>query len=373
MSFRWLAYPFVLLLAGALAGVMIVAFAAALVYPTLPSLDALTNYQPKVPLRVYRADGKLIGEFGEERRAVVNIDQVPKPLIGAILAAEDERFYQHRGVDYIGVARAAISNFISGGVRQGASTITMQVARNFFLTKERTLTRKFNEVLLAFKIEANLSKDQILALYVNQIYLGHRAYGFAAAAQTYFGKSLKELDLAESAMLAGLPKAPSRYNPIANPKRAKLRQQYVLRRMRELRLISDEQFSAADREELTVKIRKESTEFAVHAEHLAEMVRQLLYERYREEAYARGIRVYTTLLTSHQEAAYKAVRRGVQDYDRRHGYRGPEGTIKMAEDIDPVPIFLAELAGQAPVGDLEPAIVLATGEQTVTAIIRDGS
>ena len=192
MSFRWLTVPFLLLLAGLLAGVMIVAFAAALIYPTLPSLDVLTNYQPKIPLRVYSADGKLIGEFGEERRAVVNISQVPKPLIGAILAAEDERFYQHRGVDYIGVARAAISNFVSGGVRQGASTITMQVARNFFLSKEKTLTRKFNEALLAFKIEANLSKDQILALYVNQIYLGHRAYGFAAAAQTYFGKTLKE-------------------------------------------------------------------------------------------------------------------------------------------------------------------------------------
>jgi len=338
MSFRWLAVPFLLLLAGVLAGVMIVAFAAALIYPTLPSLDVLTNYQPKIPLRVYSADGKLIGEFGEERRAVVKISQVPKPLIGAILAAEDERFYQHRGVDYIGVARAAISNFMSGGVRQGASTITMQVARNFFLSKERTLTRKFNEALLAFKIEANLSKDEILALYVNQIYLGRRAYGFAAAAQTYFGKTLKELSLAESAMLAGLPKAPSRYNPIANPKRAKLRQQYVLRRMRELRLISDEDFVAADRAELTVtKIGKETQEFSVHAEHLAEMVRQLLFERYHEDAYARGIRVYTTLLTSHQEAAYKALRRGVQEYDRRHGYRGPEGFVnlpaKLTEEV----------------------------------------
>ena len=205
----------------------------------------------------------------------------------------------------------------------------MQVARNFFLSKEKTLTRKFNEALLAFKIEANLSKDQILALYVNQIYLGHRAYGFAAAAQTYFGKTLKELSLAESAMLAGLPKAPSRYNPIANPKRAKLRQQYVLRRMHELQLISDEEYAAADRAELTVKVGKESQEFAVHAEHLAEMVRQLLYDRYHEEAYTRGIRVYTTLLTSHQEAAYKALRRGVQAYDHRHGYRGPEGFVNL--------------------------------------------
>jgi penicillin-binding protein 1A len=371
MSFRWLAFPFLLLLASALAGVMIVAFAAALVYPTLPSLDALTNYQPKIPLRVYSADGRLIGEFGEERRAVVKISQVPTPLIGAIVAAEDERFYQHRGVDYIGVARAAISNFVSGGVRQGASTITMQVARNFFLSKERTLTRKFNEVLLAFKIEANLSKDQILALYVNQIYLGHRAYGFAAAAQIYFGKSLKELDLAEAAMLAGLPKAPSRYNPIANPKRAKLRQQYVLRRMRELRLISDEEFSAADREELTVKIKKESKEFAVRAEHLAEMVRQLLYERYHEEAYARGIRVYTTLLTSHQEAAYSALRRGVQDYDRRHGYRGPEGYVNLPAKLTEE-ILEDGLHDVYESDDISPAIVVEAGTKRVKAYRKGG-
>ena len=220
MKIRWLAFPLLLLASAALAGVLLLGFAAVLVLPTLPSLEVLTDYQPKIPLRIYSADGKLIGEFGEERRAVVKIDEVPKTMIDAILAAEDERFYQHSGVDYVGVARAALSNFASGGVRQGASTITMQVARNFFLSKEKTLTRKFNEMLLAFKIEANLGKDQILELYLNQIYLGQRAYGFAAAAQIYFGKRLPDLTLSESAMLAGLPKAPSRYNPIANPKRA---------------------------------------------------------------------------------------------------------------------------------------------------------
>ena len=371
MSFRWFILPFLLILAGTLAGVMIVAFAAALVYPTLPSLDVITNYQPKVPLRIYSADGKLIGEFGEERRAVVKISGVPTPLIGAILAAEDERFYQHRGVDYIGVVRAAISNFASGGVRQGASTITMQVARNFFLSRERTLTRKFNEALLAFKIEANLSKDQILALYVNQIYLGRRAYGFAAAAQTYFGKTLNELDLAEVAMLAGLPKAPSRYNPIANPKRAKLRQQYVLRRMRELRLISGEEFSAADREKLTVKIKTESTELAVHAEHLTEMVRQMLYERYREEAYARGIRVYTTLLPSHQEAAYRAVRRGAQDYDRRHGYRGPEGYVSLPAKLTEE-VLEDGLNDVYASDDISPAIVIEARTKRVRAYRKGG-
>src|SRR5215471_15009626 len=312
MSFRWWTFPALLLLSALAIGIILLAFAAAIVYPTLPSLDALTDYQPKIPLRVYSADGKLIGEFGEERRAVVNIKDVPRPLVNAIVAAEDERFYQHRGVDYMGVARAALSNFVSGGVRQGASTITMQVARNFFLSKEKTVTRKFNEMLLAFKIEASLPKEKILELYINQIYLGQRAYGFAAAAQIYFGKRLADLTLAESAMLAGLPKAPSRFNPVANPQRARLRQQYVLRRMRELQMISEQNQLAAEKQ--VVHIKREITEFAVHAEHFAEMVRQAVYERYQEDAYTKGLRVYTTLIASPQEAAYQAVRRGAQDY-----------------------------------------------------------
>ena len=328
MSNRWWTFPLVLALSAALAGVMLVAFAAAIIYPGLPSLELLTDYQPKIPLRVYSAEGKLIAEFGEERRALVRIGDVPRPMIQAILAAEDERFYQHSGVDYVGVARAALSNFVSGGVRQGASTITMQVARNFFLSKERTLARKFNEVLLAFKIESNLSKDQILELYINQIYLGQRTYGFGAAAQTYFGKPLTALNLAESAMLAGLPKAPSRYNPIANFKRAKIRQQYVLRRMRELQMVSEEEFKAADQQ--VIAVRKEVNEYPVHAEHFSEMVRQVLYERYHEDTYARGLRVYTTLRTSHQEVAYAATRFGVMEYDRRHGYRGPEGYVELS-------------------------------------------
>lgn len=327
MKIRWWAFPFLLLASTALAGVLLAGFAAVLVFPTLPSLEVLTDYQPKIPLRVYSADGKLIGEFGEERRAVVKIGDVPKQMIDAILAAEDDRFYQHGGVDYVGVARAALSNFVSGGVRQGASTITMQVARNFFLSKEKTLTRKFNEMLLAFKIEASLSKDKILELYLNQIYLGQRAYGFAAASQIYFGKPLAELTLGEAAMLAGLPKAPSSYNPIANPKRARLRQQYVLRRMLELQFITPEQYAAAEHHPFVV--RKGINEFPVHAEYLAEMVRQVLYDRFQDEAYTRGIRVYTTLLTAHQEAAYASLRQGVQDYDRRHGYRGPEGHVDL--------------------------------------------
>ena len=327
MFSRWWTFPLALMLSGLVAGALVFVFIIVIVYPTLPSLDVLTDYQPKVPLRVYSSEGLLIGEFGEERRAVVKIDAVPKEMREAILAAEDERFYQHGGIDYVGVIRAAMSNFVSGGARQGASTITMQVARNFFLSKEKTLTRKFNEMLLAFKIEHSLSKDQILELYVNQIYLGQRAYGFAAAAQIYFGKSLDQLNVAEIAMLAGLPKAPSSFNPVVNPKRAKLRQQYVLRRMRELNFISDEQWQAADKQPLVVK--KYVNEFAVKAEHFAEMVRQVLYERFKDDVYTHGFKVYTTLSATHQNAAYAAVRAGVMDYDRRHGYRGVESYVEL--------------------------------------------
>jgi penicillin-binding protein 1A len=344
-------------------------FAAVVVYPTLPSLETLTDYRPKIPLRVYSAEGQLIGEFGEERRAVVSMKQVPKQMIAAILAAEDDRFYQHGGVDYVGVARAALSNFVSGGVRQGASTITMQVARNFFLSKEKTLTRKFNEMLLAFKIEHNLSKDQILELYINQIYLGQRAYGFAAAAQAYFGKPLNKLTLAEHAMLAGLPKAPSRFNPIANPKRAKLRQQYVLRRMRELGMITDAQYAEADKQPIAVK--SDVAEFAARAEHFAEMVRQAMYERYRDDAYTRGFQVYTTLSTRQQEAAYAAVRHGVQEYDRRHGYRGPEAFVELPAKLSEEKLEDA-LQETADSDNIYPAVVLEASPKRVKAYRKGG-
>ena len=369
MSFRWWTFPALLLLASLAIGVILLAFAAAIVYPTLPSLDVLTDYQPKIPLRIYSGDGKLIGEFGEERRAVVNIKDVPKPLVNAIIAAEDERFYHHRGVDYMGVARAAMSNFVSGGVRQGASTITMQVARNFFLSKEKTFARKFNEMLLAFKIEASLPKDQILELYINQIYLGQRAYGFAAAAQSYFGKRLADLTLAESAMLAGLPKAPSRFNPIANPQRARMRQQYVLRRMRELQMIGAEQYLAAEKQ--VVHVKREVNEFAVHAEHFAEMVRQAVYERYQEDAYTKGLRIYTTLLVSHQEAAYQAVRSGAQDYDRRHGYRGPEDYVDLPAKVTEEALEDA-LQDSADSDDLYAAIVVEASPKLVKAYRKGG-
>jgi penicillin-binding protein 1A len=369
MSFRWLAFPFMLLFFCIIAAAFLFGFAVVLIYPTLPSLEALTDYQPKIPLRVYSADGKLIGEFGEERRAVIAIDNVPKPMIAAILAAEDDRFYQHGGVDYVGVARAALSNFVSGGVKQWASTITMQVARNFFLSKEKTLTRKFNEMLLAFKIEHSLTKNQILQLYINQIYLGQRAYGFAAASQTYFGKPLEKLTLAEYATLAGLPKAPSRYNPIANPRRAKQRQQYVLGRMRALGLITDAQFTEADKQSLAVK--KDANEYAVRADYLAEMARQFIFERYKEDAYTKGIRVYTTLSARHQEAAYAALRRGVQQYDRRHGYRGPEGFADLPAQASDEDLEDA-LQDAAEYDDIYPAVVVEASSRHVKAYRKGG-
>src|SRR5580693_7483935 len=241
---RWLIYLASVLFGLALVGALLVAFVFALLYPTLPSLETLTDYQPKIPLRILSAEGALLGEFGEERRAIVKIKEVPDLMRQAILAAEDERFYQHGGVDYLSVLRAALAN-VTSGTQQGAGTITMQVARNFFLTRERTLTRKLREVLLAYKIENNLSKDEILELYVNQIFLGQRAYGFAAALQIYFGKSLDKLTVAEAAMLAGLPKAPSTYNPVVNPQRAKQRQLYVLRRMKELGHVTEQQYAEA--------------------------------------------------------------------------------------------------------------------------------
>ncbi|TSA11085.1 MAG: penicillin-binding protein 1A [Betaproteobacteria bacterium] len=370
MWLRLIAFPLLLLgglgvIAGALLGLLVL-----LAYPNLPSLEVLTDYRPKVPLRVYTTEGILIGEFGEERRAIVAIGDVPAVMKQAILAAEDERFYQHTGVDYQGVIRAAYSNLSSGGRRQGASTITMQVARNFFLSSEKTLTRKLYEALLAFKIEASLSKDDILQIYINQIYLGQRSYGFAAAAQTYYGKALKDISLSEAAMLAGLPKAPSSFNPVVNPKRAKQRQQYVLRRMRELGHITDAQLIEAQKAPLAVK--HQANEYAVHAEFVAEMVRQMLYERFADDVYSKGYRVYTTITKADQEAAYEALRRGVLDYDKRHGYRGPEGYIELPAEGAPDETIEEALAEESDSDDLLAAVVLEASARQVRAYLRGG-
>jgi penicillin-binding protein 1A len=370
MWLRFLVFPLALLAGVALIGVLTLALVVALAYPNLPALGALTEYQPKVPLRIYTAEGILIGEFGEERRAVVTIEEVPAQLKNAIIAAEDERFYEHPGIDYLGVLRAAYANLVAGGRRQGASTITMQVARNFFLSSEKTLTRKLYEALLAFKIEHSLTKDEILELYVNQIYLGQRSYGFGAASQMYFGKALAQLTLAETAMLAGLPKAPSIYNPIANPQRAKQRQQYVLRRMTELGYITATQYEDALNAPIRPR-RGEVNDYSVHAEYVAEMVRQALAEHYPEDVYSRGFRVYTTIRKADQEAAYLALRKGVLEYDRRQGYRGPEGYVDLpagSNDED----YEEALADHSDSDELLVAVVLAVSSRQVQAVLRNG-
>jgi penicillin-binding protein 1A len=367
---RWLIYLASVLFGLALVGALLAAFVFALLYPTLPSLEALTDYQPKIPLRILSSEGELLGEFGEERRAIVKIRDVPEIMRRAILAAEDERFYQHGGVDYISVLRAAIAN-VASGTQQGAGTITMQVARNFFLTREKTLTRKLREVLLAYKIEASLSKDEILELYINQIFLGQRAYGFAAAAQIYFGKTLPQIDVAEAAMLAGLPKAPSAYNPVANPKRARLRQLYVLHRMRDLRFITEAQFTDAEAQPLVV--RQSVRDNSAHADHAAEVVRQAIFDSYGEESYSRGLTVYTTIRKADQDAAYAAVRRGVFDYDRRHGYRGPESYMSLPNDPAELDQALDHAFSDLSDSDnLEAAIVLAATPGEVKAVLSDG-
>ena len=368
---RWLLYLVSVFLGLAVVGSLLGAFVLALLWPTLPSLEALTQYQPKIPLRVVSAEGDLLGEFGEERRAVVTVREVPDVMKQAILAAEDERFYQHGGVDYLSVARAAIANLASGS-QQGAGTITMQVARNFFLTREKTVTRKLREVLLAWKIEANLSKDEILELYLNQIFLGQRAYGFAAASQIYFGKPLKDVSVAEAAMLAGLPKAPSTYNPVTNPRRAKTRQLYVLRRMHELKYIPDAVFEEAQNAPLVVRQGVRDT-LPTHAEWVAEMARQVVFDAYGDEAYTRGITVWTTVRRADQDAAYVAVRRGVLDYDRRHGYRGPEGYVNLPADAAEQDQALDRLFQETPDADnLVVAVVQDASASEIRAVIASG-
>lgn len=373
---RSLSQRFLLLALAALAGlvavgVLLVVFGLALAYPNLPAIDTLLDYRPKMPLRVFTADNVLIGEFGEERRNLVHIKDIPEVMKKAVLAIEDDRFYEHGGVDYLGIARAALHN-LTGGAKQGASTITQQVARNFFLSSEQTLKRKAYEVLLAWKIEQNLTKDQILEVYMNQIYLGQRAYGFASAAQIYFGKNLKDITVAEAAMLAGLPKAPSAYNPVVNPQRARTRQQYILLRMHQLGYISDAQFASAKVE--TLKIKTDSSEFGVHAEYVAEMARQLVYEQFKEETYTRGLNVFTTITKADQDAAYLALRRGVMDYEKRHGYRGPEGYIDIPPGKEAADDAIeTELADHADSDDIVAAMVLEATPQKIVAATADGA
>lgn len=349
---------------------LVIAVALSVAYPNLPDISDLADYRPKLPLRVYSAEGALLGEFGEERRNLTPIDDIPKVMKDAVLAIEDARFFQHGGVDYKGVVRAGLANL--GRVKsQGASTITMQVARNVYLSSEKTFTRKIYEILLTFKLEHLLTKDQILEIYMNQIFLGNRAYGFAAASEAYFGKPLKSLSIAEAAMLAGLPKAPSAYNPISNPKRARVRQQYIIERMEENGFITAQQAADAKKEELKIRTGPDNTR--VHAEYVAEMARQLIFTQYGNEAYTRGLNVYTTLNAAEQEAAYSALRRGIMDYERRQQYRGPEKFVTLPTAPQEVEDAIDDaLANHPDNGDVLSAVVLEATPRKIVAARANG-
>ena len=358
-----------LALAAALAGLSLLAIALAFAYPNLPPIDSLTDYQPKLPMRVYSADKVLLAEFGEERRHFVPIAQIPQVMRHAVLAIEDARFYEHDGVDVLGIVRAGLAN-VGEAKSQGASTITMQVARNFYLSSEKTFTRKIYEILLALKIETKLTKDQILEVYMNQIFLGQRAYGFAAAAETYFGKPLAQLNTAEAAMLAGLPKAPSAYNPIANPQRALARQRHILERMREVGFIDDAELAAAKAQPM---VYRQPSEVSVHAEHAAETARQLVYAQWGDEAYARGLNVVLTLDTRDQVAAYKALREGLMNYERRQHFRGPEAYVDLPADPAAIDLRIAEALAEHPDNDeLRAVVVLEASPKRVVAALQSG-
>ena len=370
---KWWHFLILFIIVGGLTLSALSALAVTLIYPTLPSLEALTNYKPKLPLRVYSADGYLISEFGEERRAFVKIQNVPKNLKDAVLAIEDRRFYQHHGIDTTGVLRA-IKNNLTGKSHEGASTITMQVAKNFFTTPngKRTIITKIKEALLAMKIEKALSKDQILELYLNQIYLGQRSYGFAAASQVYFGKPLAKLTLAESALLAGLPKAPTGYNPYVNPKRAINRQHEVLRDMQRYGFIDEAKFNEAIKQELKFKTSKLSKD--LDADYVAEIVRQMLYEQYQDDIYSSGLKVYTTIKKANQEAANSAVLLGILDYQRRQGYQKPEKNIDLSQlqSTNLEEGMLEALSDIEEYGGFKPAIVTSISPKLVNIFSKKG-
>ncbi|MDH4479193.1 MAG: penicillin-binding protein 1A [Rhodoferax sp.] len=367
---RALVVLFGLGVAGVVSLLILIAITMALAYPNLPDISDLEDYHPKLPLRVYSVEGDLLGEFGEEHRTLTPIADIPDVMKNAILAIEDARFFQHGGIDYIGMVRAALAN-VGRSKSQGASTITMQVARNVYLSSEKTFTRKIYEVLLTFKLEHTLTKDQILEIYMNQIYLGNRAYGFAAACETYFGKPLKEITVAEAAMLAGLPKAPSAYNPIKNPKRARIRQQYIIERMLDNGFITAAQADAAKSEVLHVKTAATRTQ--VHAEYVAEMVRQAMFAQYGNETYTRGLDVRTTVVSAQQEAAYRALRRGIMDFERRQVYRGPEKFINLPTDAQEIEDAVDEVLDEHPDnGDVQSAVVIEADAKRVRAMRQGG-
>lgn len=344
----------------------LVCVALAVAYPNLPDLAELSDYRPKLPLKVFSAEGVLLGEFGEERRQLLPVADIPQVMKHAVLAIEDARFYQHNGVDYKGLMRAALANL--GRMKsQGASTITMQVARNAYLSSEKTFTRKIYEILLTFKLEHKLSKDQILEIYMNQIFLGNRAYGFAAASEAYFGKPLKDISIAEAAMLAGLPKAPSAFNPIVNPKRARTRQLYIIERMEENGFITHAQAEQAARQEL--KVRAVHDWNRAHGEYIAETVRQLVYSQYGDDTYTRGLNVYTTVQATDQAVAYQALRKGIMDYERRQVYRGPEKFVDLPTDPKELEDAIDDILMDHPDnGDVMAAVVLEATPKRILAV-----
>ncbi|WP_425257603.1 penicillin-binding protein 1A [Rubrivivax sp. RP6-9] len=358
-----------LALAGLVSLLLVVGVALAVAYPQLPEIASLTDYRPKLPMRVFSADNVLLGEFGEERRNFTPIGRIPQVMKDAVLSAEDARFYEHGGVDFKGVARAALEN-LRDARSQGASTITMQVARNFYLSTEKTFTRKIYEILLALKIESLLTKDQILELYMNQIFLGQRAHGFASAAEIYFGKKLQDVSIAEAAMLAGLPKAPSSFNPIVNPKRATQRQRHIIERMFENGFITEKQHEEALAQVLRYRTQ---SEVAVHAEFVAEAARQLVFAQYGEDSYTRGLNVYLTVNAADQAVAYRALRRGLMDYELRQVYRGPEAYIDLPADPQLIDERVAEALGEHPNNDdLLAAVVLEASPRKVVAMLQTG-
>jgi len=370
---RWMArgllWLFGLGVAATLSLLMVLAIALSVAYPNLPETASLTDYRPKLPMRIFASDGVLVGEYGEERRNFTPIGEIPKVMQQAVLAIEDARFYEHSGVDYKGVVRAAFAQF--GEARsQGASTITMQVARNFYLSTEKTFTRKIYEILLALKIESQLTKPQILEVYMNQIYLGQRAYGFASASEIYFGKPLKDITLAEAAMLAGLPKAPSAYNPIANPRRATVRQLYILERMLDNGFITPEQRDQARQQPLRYRA---PADVPVHAEYVAEAARQLIFTQYGEEAYTRGLNVYLTIDSGEQMVAYRALRKGIMDFERRQVYRGPEAYIDLPANPKELDARIAEALVDHPDNDeIKAAVAVEAGPKKVVAVLQSG-
>lgn len=331
----------------------------------LPDVDALKDIQLQQPLRVYASDGEIISEFGEMRRTPLTIEQIPKPLIHAILATEDQRFFEHSGIDFFGLLRAAVKLALTGTKSQGGSTITMQVARIFYLSREKTFTRKLNEILLAMKIDRQLNKDKILELYLNKIYLGKRAYGVASAAQVYFGKSIDKLTLPEMAMIAGLPKAPSILNPVANPTAAKKRRDHVLERMYALGYIDEQTYNAAIASTLIVSYHPESS--LTKAPYVGEMVRNLMVTSFGADAYTKGYRVFTTVNSKYQNAANSALRDGLLAYDQRHGYRGPEKNIGAFKKTK-LNAWEDELSQTSTINGLRPALVISVENRSATVL-----